>query len=459
MEMLEVYEYDRRTAEQNQELGMWLFSSIANEFCQIDVERFLRMGTENPEKNKAFRAILKTYGLDRLQWILAFSIHANAEHFTENACKWADSVIPENYPVQEAERWILHGRFPQIAAVAESVARQFRKLRLLDSSACSEKIENQDLSGKLLIVNPRMFRDGSKSPEVQYFYATGTENKIGDIEGYFLANGQKETFRKMDFLGIADRKQLPEWAERRLAEIQSPKLKIRIFQIDPDKDPNCLLFSSYDETMQSGGINSSAYRQIYGGTVNCSGLESIFVLCNSSQKPPGYYGHSLSVSDIVEICDGENKGFYFCDRAGFQPVGFDISQTDHDKMLRVLIMECNKEPYTAEIQDCLKAKQSVVGGLIEPVYFDETDKTLIYCDEEFLLKDYAPNRFVGELTIQGTFMIVGNGENEEGEGIEISLTDAQIEKFTEQFHYPLIYMRNQEQVQEEESEDLRFFPT
>ena len=82
----------------------------------------------------------------------------------------------------------------------------------------------------------------------------------------------------------------------------------------------------------------------------------------------------------------------------------------------------------------------------------------IFCDEEFLLKDYAPNRLIGQILIHGTFMIVGNGENEEGEGIEISLTDAQIEKFTEQFHYPLIYMRNQEQVQEEESEDLGFFP-
>ncbi len=457
--MLEVYEYDRQTAEQNHEFNMWLFSSIENEYCRIETEKFLSMETENPEKDNAFQKILGTYGLDRLQWILAFSIHANAEHFTENACKWADSVIPENYPMHEAKDWILHSQFRQIATVAESIAWQFRKFCLLDRSACSEKLRGDNFIGNLLILNPKILSDSCKSLTAQYFYATGTENKTGDIEGYFLANGQKSVFEQRNFLGIADRKQLPEWAEKRLTEIQSPKLKIRIFQIDPDKDPNRLLFSSYDETIQSGGINSSAYRQIYGGTVNCSGLESVFALCNQAQKPPGYYGHSLSVSDIVEICDGENKGFYFCDRAGFQPVDFDISQTDHDKMLRVLILECNKEPYTAEIQDCLKAKQSVVGGLIEPVYFDKTDKTLIYCDEEFLLKDYAPNRFVGELTIQGTFMIVGNGENEEGEGIEISLTDAQIEKFTEQFHYPLIYMRNQEQVQEEESEDLRFFPT
>ena len=97
-----------------------------------------------------------------------------------------------------------------------------------------------------------------------------------------------------------------------------------------------------------------------------------------------------------------------------------------------------------------------MGGLIEPVYFDKTNETIIYCDEEFLLKDCEPNRIVGQLMIHGTFMIVGNGENEEGEGIETSLTDSQIEKFTEQFRYPLIAISNPEQNQEE-SEDFGHF--
>ena len=88
-------------------------------------------------------------------------------------------------------------------------------------------------------------------------------------------------------------------------------MKIRIFQIDHEKAPNRLSFSNYDETIRFGGINSAVYRQIYGGTVNCSNLESLFVLCNQGQKPAGYYGHSLSVSDVIQICDGENKGLLF----------------------------------------------------------------------------------------------------------------------------------------------------
>ena len=454
--MLEVYEFDRRTAEQNHQFNVWLFSRIENECCRKDTEKFLDMNPKTPEKDNTFREILEIYGLDRLLWVLAFSVRANAEHFSENALKWTNSVIPENYPMQEAEDWILHSHFDQITVLAESIAWHFNRFHLLDISACSERIENQNAAGNLLILNPKVLSDSCKSSEAQYFYAAGIHEKTGYIHGYFLSNGQKAEFEQRNFLGIADKEQLPEWAKNRLSEIQSPKMKIRIFQIDSEKDTNHLLFKNYQEAMNSGGVDSSIYRQIYGGTVNCSSLEDVFFLCTSGQKPAGYYGHSLSVSDMIEVCDGENKGFYFCDSFGFQPAEFDISQTDHDKMLRVLILEPNKEPYTAEIQDCLRAKQSVVGGLIEPVYFDETNETIIYCDEEFLLKDCEPNRIVGQLMIHGTFMIVGNGENEEGEGIETSLTDSQIEKFTEQFRYPLIAISNPEQNQEE-SEDFGHF--
>lgn len=229
-------------------------------------------------------------------------------------------------------------------------------------------------------------------------------------------------------------------------------MKIRIFQIDYQKDKKNLSFSGYEETAGNGGINPAVYRQAYGGTVNCSSLEDVFWRCNCDRKLPGYYGHSLSVSDVVEICDGENKGFYFCDSVGFKKIDFDISQTDHADMLKVLIVERGKKPYVAEIRDCLKAKQSAVGGLIEPVYFDLSDKALIFCDEEFLLKGYAPNRLVGRILIHGTFMIIGNGVNKNGENIEVSLTDEQISEFTEQFSSSIVRLK--EEFSEEATQDF-----
>ena len=168
-----------------------------------------------------------------------------------------------------------------------------------------------------------------------------------------------------------------------------------------------------------------------------------------------YCGHSLSVSDIVEIEDGDNFGFYYCDSIGFKKVPFDVEQTDHMEMLHVLIIENGKDPYEAEIRDELKAKQSVVGGLIEPVYFADNNEALIYCDEEFLLKNYEPNRRVGDTIIHGTFMVIGNGVNSHGEMSDFSLTDDQIEDFSEMFKYPLIYMTKEElaEAQAEEPDE------
>lgn len=328
------------------------------------------------------------------------------------------------------------------------------KLKLLDKSKCVPG--DNEYAEKLLILRPTSLKEQFRKPYYQYFYAQSGfgcyPDKLGaKVFGKFLADGEECHFYRSDFLGVADKDQLPRWAQKRLELLTAPKMRIRVFQIDDSRDKDNRIFMSYENVMKSSGVEPEIYRQVYGGVVNCSDIEEVFALCNTAH-PPGYYGHSLSVSDVVEICDGENKGFYYCDSIGFQKIDFDIEKADRSDILKVLIIETGKKPYEAEIRDELKAKQSVVGGLIEAVYFAENDNALIYCDEEFLLKGNDPNRKVGNLIIHGTFMVVGNGKNDEGEGIEVSLTDQQIEKYSEMFKYPLIYM-SREELAEMQSDD------
>ncbi len=54
-------------------------------------------------------------------------------------------------------------------------------------------------------------------------------------------------------------------------------------------------------------------------------LEHIFSLCND-ELPEGYRGHSLSMSDIVELYDGDNRDFFYCDEFKFIPVRFDAER-------------------------------------------------------------------------------------------------------------------------------------
>lgn len=45
-------------------------------------------------------------------------------------------------------------------------------------------------------------------------------------------------------------------------------------------------------------------------------LENIFLQFNSGRKPEGYNGHSLSVSDIVEV----DNNLYICDNVGWKQI-------------------------------------------------------------------------------------------------------------------------------------------
>lgn len=124
--------------------------------------------------------------------------------------------------------------------------------------------------------------------------------------------------------------------------------------------------------------------------------------------------------------------------------------------MKILVLEPQKTPYEKEIGDDISEMQKIVGGLIEPIYFEPKNEAIVFCNEEFLLHDFAPNRFVGNVLVHGTFFVVGNTRNEYGEWESCSLTDEQIEKYTEQFWGYLIPIANIVSNEEcDESEDIR----
>ena len=107
-------------------------------------------------------------------------------------------------------------------------------------------------------------------------------------------------------------------------------MKIKIYQIDPERDAKRLRFQNLEATRQvlhAHEPEASVYDKVFAGTVKCRNLEDVFVLFNSS-RPEGFRGHSLSVSDIVEVEDAASitPGCYFCDSVGFKEVPFHSEQ-------------------------------------------------------------------------------------------------------------------------------------
>lgn len=95
--------------------------------------------------------------------------------------------------------------------------------------------------------------------------------------------------------------------------------QVTIFQINVNNnEQNAMrLFSSLSMLKRMGmNFDSSVYKVVYEGTMDVEDAEDVYTLCNIGQKPNGYKGHSLSVSDIV-LMDGK---YMFCDSVGFVDV-------------------------------------------------------------------------------------------------------------------------------------------
>lgn len=115
--------------------------------------------------------------------------------------------------------------------------------------------------------------------------------------------------------------------------------------------------------------------------------------------------------------------------------------------MKILVVEPEKAPYEHEIEDNIGAMQKVVGGCIEPIYFEKKGDAVAWCNDEFLLNGSQPNRMVGDVIVHGTFYISGNYQNEYGEWDSCSLTDEQISRYSEEFSEPL------QQIEQEFQQD------
>lgn len=183
-------------------------------------------------------------------------------------------------------------------------------------------------------------------------------------------------------------------------------MKIKIYQVNMERDPNNVCFMSYDRLEKLQGttdIDSTIYDKVFEGEVNCLTLERLYEIFNR-EHPAGYKGRSMSVSDVVEIVDGMTgkSYFHFCASFGFKEVPFEPDKTqiserfcdgDKAKTISVLLIQPGKYPKTVAIEDSLEAMQALVGGDIEE-YMPFDDEVAIICNEEGKVNGLPLNRAV-----------------------------------------------------------------
>ncbi len=178
-------------------------------------------------------------------------------------------------------------------------------------------------------------------------------------------------------------------------------------------------------------IDPKIYKKVFSGCINeLNNLEDVYTKFNID-IPRSHYGHSLSVSDIIEVLDSNTveNGFYFCDSVGFKKLpDFDSSLCPKDyDTYRVVAVEPNKPPYETEIKNNLSSLQTMVGGgLIENMY--NPDGIIFVVNEEGKLNGMQANRRVENDIIAGPFFII----RDDGEDYS-SLNDNDINKYIKMF--------------------------
>ena len=228
-------------------------------------------------------------------------------------------------------------------------------------------------------------------------------------------------------------------------------------------------------------IHPALYDEVYNGDVDCENLEEVFTLFNVNH-PLFHRGHSLSVSDVVQVIEAPElvgrikffddsgnvelevdyvdskeynsviadahesgqeiiavrlkdhhvpsvePGCYYCDRVGFEKIDFNPEQTRKpDNLLRVVAKEPDKPAYEAEVANNFRAFQQAVRGYFETFPLDK--KTVIICNEEGKIKGMEANCVINNQLLAGTIFVIGRGRN----GNFCSLSEKQTNEYLEMF--------------------------
>ena len=98
----------------------------------------------------------------------------------------------------------------------------------------------------------------------------------------------------------------------------------RIHQLKPDVDMR-MKFVGIEELERRGfgKPDMKNYKVVYDGNVGTNDLETIYTIFNMDERSEGFTGHSLSVSDVIELYDEDGTEFQYVDKFGFAKLDAD----------------------------------------------------------------------------------------------------------------------------------------
>ena len=220
-----VYPYSFKESIRNNEHEQWRESYKENCDCARAIERAINEHYSENILHNCIKSLIKQYGFNRVNWVLANTVqyhHEDGRYSEDNKCWAKDFHIPN-----DDMRWHFSVEsHPGLTNLVINEARKvWKELGLFDHTHClSENDGELDYTGKVVVINPNIFKDEYKTPEDQLFFAESGfgchPNSRGQkVFGKFLKDGEETHYKRTDIIGVLKDEYLPKWAKEKLDEI------------------------------------------------------------------------------------------------------------------------------------------------------------------------------------------------------------------------------------------------
>ena len=168
---------------------------------------------------------VKEFGYDRTMWVIADTIleRDGDGRFHSKNRDWAKSLhIPKENRNYE---FALRSHSCIVDGLVGQLRGMYEKLGLFSGKHVVQSDEPQDYKGKLLVIRADVLKEECRTPENQLFLAKSGFGRSPDssgrkVFGQFLLDGEKAQFYRSDFVGIISNEYIPQWAEKKMQQIQ-----------------------------------------------------------------------------------------------------------------------------------------------------------------------------------------------------------------------------------------------
>lgn len=231
-EKVHLYRYSWEEAKRLSEEQDWRLSYRENCRCAREIEYTIIENFDGKLlSSECVKPLIEKFGFNRILWVLAATLKEQAYdgRYSQDNKNWSDIFF---IPKEKARKdYSIKNHPTAVDGFINRVREEWNQLNLFEAKHCiKESRTKADFEGKVLVIDPYVLADKYRTPEEQLFLATSgfgcSPTSLGrKVMGNYLNDGTRGTHVRQDFLGVIQDEYLPDWARKKLNELNSPQEK------------------------------------------------------------------------------------------------------------------------------------------------------------------------------------------------------------------------------------------